>query len=187
MESLRRSESGISKSETSIKVGFVSKPHGLQGFLKTTSLTDFPEKRFRVGATLDILYKSGSVSSCEIVGCKAQGVDFLIRFEGIESLEAAEAFRGAYLCVDSSQREALEAGDFYPDQLINLDLLASDGRPLGKILKVQILPGNPVLVVRSASGGGEFLVPFVQATIQQVDLEVGKVFLSPHLDWESFK
>ena len=187
MESLRRSESGTSKSEGFVKVGFVRKPHGLQGFLKAASLTDFPEKRFQVGETLDVLLKSGAMHSHEIVECKVQSPDYLIRFENIESLEQAEFFRGAYLCVDSSNRKALDSGDFYPDQLIDLELLTSDGRSLGRISDVQVLPANPVLVIDSAAGDGEFMVPFVQATVGSVDLDEGQVSLVPQIDRENFR
>ena len=159
-----------------IKVGFIRKPHGLKGFLKVTALTDFPQERFVEGAELYLVSKQGDEAILEVDEVRWQGVEILVRFCGFETVESVQQMRGGYLCLlESEERLELEEDDFYLDDLVNLEVSTVSGKYLGRVKRVHDLPANPVLEVGHKNK--EYMVPFMKATISEVNLEEGTITL----------
>jgi 16S rRNA processing protein RimM len=67
---------------------------------------------------------------------------------------------------------------FYEADLVGLAVVATDGAQLGTVTALQTGAAQDLLVVELA-GGGEALVPFVEAIVPEVDLERGRVVLDP--------
>lgn len=169
--------SGKSASEELVRIGYLRKPHGLNGFLKMTCLTDFASERFQPGSECMLLKEGNPALSAVIAECKPMGSELLIRFEGRDSKEEVVALRDTYLCVEYSDRMSLKKDDFYVDQLIGLDVFTASSLCLGRVMKVDELPANPVLEIHSQDSK-PLLIPFVKALVSSVDLEAGKLVLS---------
>jgi len=98
----------------------------------------------------------------------------LIRLEGVESVEAAQALNGAELTVE---RERIELGpeEYLDDDLVGLEIQNLDGRSFGKVERVEHWPSSDMLVV-----GGR-MVPMVRAIVRSIDLRGGIVTIDPPL------
>ncbi len=110
-------------------------------------------------------------------------VDFpIVAFEQVDTREAAEALRGYVLEVEGSQLPELTPDEFYPFDLIGLNVRTPDGAEVGSISDVVESPAHALLVVglradpeSGSADGREVLVPFVEAAVPAVDLETGWV------------
>ena len=96
-----------------------------------------------------------------------------LKFAGIDDRSAAERLRGEYLEVAAAAVASLPEGSYYHWQLVGLEVVSLDGRPLGKIVDVQEYPANDVYVVRG--GAAETLVPAIREVVREVDLEAGRM------------
>ena len=134
-------------------VGRIGKPHGLRGEVTVDVRTDEPELRFADGATLRAEPPAGSASRLAAVTVAGtrwhQGV-LLARFEELGDRNAAEAARGivlhATLPADASPEDPEE---FYDHQLIGLEAVDLDGKPLGTVSRVVHGGAQDLLQIRT--------------------------------------
>jgi len=98
----------------------------------------------------------------------------VLKFEGVDSIDEAEKYRGIELRIGEDEVDVLPAGSYYHYQLKGLKVEDPAGRPLGVAADVLVTGGEaPVLVVKGP--GGEVLIPMAEAFIRQVDLEHGRI------------
>jgi 16S rRNA processing protein RimM len=99
---------------------------------------------------------------------------WVLKFQGIDSISAAESFKGSELCIPLEQRGELGAGEYFQSDLIGcLVVEKSDDRVLGRVQGLQQYGGAPMLDVRV--GERDVLIPFVPAICQEVDLSARKL------------
>jgi 16S rRNA processing protein RimM len=166
--------------QTELRVGRLTKAHGLKGALKLELFTDEPEKRFVPGAefTLQVPTSSKwhgkSLKLIELRWYNGHAVGF---FEGVDDRNEAETLVKAILWVSQDVKELpAEEDAWYDHQLVGLSALR-DGRPVGTVARVDHLPAQDLLAIKTEAG--EVLVPFVKAIVPEVDLAAGTVTLTP--------
>jgi 16S rRNA processing protein RimM len=159
-----------------VVVGRIGRPHGVRGEVTVEVRTDDPDLRFVPGAVLRTdPPERGPVT---ITGVHWHSGTLLLRLEGVDSREAAEAVRNTELVVAVSDLPEIEDPDSYYDhQLVGLTARMPDGTEIGKISAIRH-EAQDLLVVRR-SDGGEALIPFVSAIVPTVDLEGGFVVVDP--------
>ena len=169
----------------SLRVGRLTKPHGLKGGIKLELFTDNPELRFVPGAVFHLQVPDDSpwfgrtITMRELRWFNDAPVGF---FEELPDRTAAEGIVRAILWIDE---EAVAAGEednaWYDHQLVGLDVVRedADGRPehLGTVAEVQHFPAQDLLAV--STDRGTVLVPFVEAIVPSVDLAAGVVRVTP--------
>lgn len=164
-----------------LRVGRLTKAHGLKGALKLELFTDDPERRFVPGAVFSLQVPKESpwhgkhLTFRELRWYNQQPVGF---FEGVDDRTAAETLVKAILWVeigDEPEGDA-EPDAWYDHQLVGLAVVR-DGVKIGEVAHVDHLPAQDLLVVKTA--GGEVMVPFVAAIVPEVDLEAGTVTVTP--------
>lgn len=160
------------QSNSLVKVGFIRKPHGLQGFVKMQALTDFVEERFQIG---EVFFLEDEQDRVKLEDIKSQKDGFLVKFEGIDTVEDAEALRGLYLLIPKDYRQDLDNSSFYPDQLQGMFVFVGE-KELGRVVKLELYPANPVLIVKGEESS--FQIPFVKAAIKEVDKKAGRIVLT---------
>jgi 16S rRNA processing protein RimM len=100
-----------------------------------------------------------------------------LRFEGHHTRAAAETLRGHQLTIDAADRRHLDEGEYWPDELIGLDVVVADGRPVGRVSG--FVEGHAQDRLEIATAAGErFEVPFVQDLVPVVDLDSGTVTIN---------
>ncbi|WP_430645447.1 ribosome maturation factor RimM [Agromyces sp. GXS1127] len=162
-----------------LRVGRLTKAHGLKGALKLELYTDDPERRFVPGAEFSLQVPADSpwhgrtLVFRELRWYNGQPVGF---FEGIDDRTAAEGLVKAILWVDQPVDEEPEPDAWYDHQLIGLAVLR-DGERIGEVAHVDHLPAQDLLVVTTKRG--DVMVPFVAAFVPEVDVEAGTLTVTP--------
>ncbi|HWD61918.1 MAG TPA: ribosome maturation factor RimM [Humibacter sp.] len=162
-----------------LRVGRLTKAHGLKGAIKLELFTDDPERRFVPGAEFSLQVPTGSkwhgktLTLTELRWYNGHAVGF---FEGVADRTEAESLIKAILWVD--QDDSVEEDAWYDHQLVGLSVLR-DGIEVGTVARVDHLPAQDLLAVKTPSG--EVLVPFVSAIVPEVDIQAGTVIVTPPL------
>lgn len=177
---LPRKEVAPRPDQTELRVGRLTKAHGLKGALKLELYTDEPEKRFVPGAVFTLQVPTASkwhgktLELRELRWYNGHPVGF---FAGVDDRTEAETLVKAILWVSQDVKELPEEDDaWYDHQLVGLDAVR-DGASVGRVVRVDHLPAQDLLAI--ATGNGEVLVPFVKAIVPEVDLAAGTVTLTP--------
>lgn len=170
---------GKKKGITQLRVGRLTKAHGLKGAIKLELFTDEPDRRFVPGASFslqvpaDSEWHGKSLELHELRWYNGHPVGF---FVGVADRTAAESLAKAILWVDSNDAEELEDDAWYDHQLVGLDV-QREGVSVGKVIRVEHFPAQDLLVVQTTDA--EVLVPLVKAIVAEVDLEAGIVTITP--------
>lgn len=151
--------------------GIIGTPRGLQGEVSVIVRTDWPEERFQPGVDLDTNSTSHPVLT--ITEVKSHRDRLYLRFAQVNSREQAEELKHVELLVDPLEEEDA----WYVEQLVGLDVVDPDGRVLGVVTGLQVGLAQDLLEV--LAGGQTVLVPLVQEIVPEVDLESGRVRVTP--------
>jgi 16S rRNA processing protein RimM len=92
----------------------------------------------------------------------------VFKFEGIDSISAAEQWAGADVLVDDSERQLPEAGEYSYTDLIGCELW-NRGVKAGVVAAIEEFGAGPLLNVTLVDGR-EALVPFTKAHCQEIDV-----------------
>ncbi|WP_312677351.1 ribosome maturation factor RimM [Microbacterium sp.] len=166
---------------TQLRVGRLVKAHGLKGALKLELYTDDPDGRFVPGAVFTLQVPESSpwhgktVTVREFRWMNSHPVVF---FDEVEDRTAAESIVRAILWIDQDESAPAEDDAWYDHQLVGLDVIRDDAS-VGRVIRVDHLPAQDLLVVRPTGADGEILVPFVAAIVPQVDIAAGRVIVTP--------
>jgi len=104
-----------------------------------------------------------------VIGARSKGAGWILRLDGVTDRNAAEGYRGAVIRAQASDLPELAPGEWWIDDLVGLEVVTDEGKPLGRLEEVLELPANDVYVVRSEKG--EVLLPAIEDVIVAVDLE----------------
>lgn len=173
------------------RVAFVSvarliAPHGLHGELRAEPLTDDPARLADLGACR-IRRADGSVVPAMAAGMRPgpRGT-VLLRFQGIDDRDQAEAVRGAYVEIPAEQVRPLPENRYYLFEVVGLEVVDEAGQSLGRIVEVMRSSAHDIWVVRRGPRRRDLLLPATREVIRHVDTRQGRVVarVLPGLDPE---
>jgi 16S rRNA processing protein RimM len=161
-------------------VGIVVRPHGLRGELVVDVRTDSPQERFAPGA---ILTRAGAdavpVGVLTVESSRPHAGRLLVRFAEAPDRDAAEALRGTRLLVDPATLPPTgDPDEFHVHQLEGLAAELADGTAVGTVREIVHGPGGELLVL-ARPDLPDALVPFVREIVPTVDLDGGRIVLTP--------
>lgn len=165
------------RSGSQLRVGRLTKAHGLKGALKLELYTDDPERRFVPGAVFSLQVPSDSKwhgKNLELIELRWYNGHPVGFFDGVADRSEAETLVKAILWAD--QDDEPEDDAWYDHQLVGL-AVRLNGAEVGRIGRVDHLPAQDLLAVDTEEG--EILVPFVAAIVPTVDIEGGFVVVTP--------
>jgi 16S rRNA processing protein RimM len=169
-------------SDTQLRVGRLTKAHGLKGAIKIELFTDAPEKRFTPGAVFalqvptDSLWHAKTIELIELKWYNSHPVAF---FKDVTDRSQAESLIKAILWIDADLSAASDEEDAWFDhQLVGLSVVR-DGVTVGTLIQVDHFPAQDLLTVKTPTG--DVLVPFVKAIVSAVDIEAGTMTVTPPL------
>ena len=177
-EGARGAESAMTDAEWDdmVLVGIIARTHGNRGQVIVNNETDFPESRFKTGATLYARRPNGPVEALQITSVRFQQGRPILGLDGFSSIDEAERLAGAELKVPESEQEPLPPGSFYHHQLIGCEVVTANGDPVGKVTKVEGEGAASRLVVTSTRR--ELLIPLAEEFCQ-VDVGAKKIVVTP--------
>jgi 16S rRNA processing protein RimM len=166
--------------KTQLRVGRLTKAHGLKGAIKLELFTDDPARRFVPGAVFTLQVPTGSpwhgktLTLTELRWYNGHPVGF---FAGVSDRSQAETLVKAILWIEQDSSEASPEEDaWYDHQLVGL-AVHRDGERVGTVARVDHFPAQDLLIVATATG--EVMVPFVKAIVPAVDIQSGIVTVTP--------
>ncbi|MCL1878559.1 MAG: ribosome maturation factor RimM [Defluviitaleaceae bacterium] len=157
------------------EIGKITKAQGIRGEVRVFPTTDDPSRFDKlIGEDVKLKNANEVMSVLRISNARLQKNIVIIKFDGIDTRNAAEELIGAIICVDESQALPLGGDEFYVRDLIGLRAETEEGEFLGEISRVFPTGANDVYVV---SGETEFMVPAVKDFVKKVSLAEGKIIL----------
>jgi len=159
-----------------VAIAWVAKPRGLKGELVADLLTDFPE-RFDGLTNVIGVFADGEHRELKIEDAWFQNDRIVLKFEGIDSIEAADEVRNAEICVAESDAVKLATGEYYDWQLEGCEVFTLDSTSIGKVREVMRTGGTENLVVEN--DGRDVLIPFAEAICIEVDIDKKRIVVDP--------
>jgi 16S rRNA processing protein RimM len=158
-------------------VGRIGRAHGIKGEVSVEVRTDEPELRLAPGAVL--VTDPAATGPLTIATGRVHSGRLMLRFEGVSDRSGAEALRNTLLIAEVDPEQVPEdPEEFYDHQLIDLDVVTTDGREIGRITEISHLPYQDLLVV-GRPDGSEVLIPFVAEIVPEIDLEEQRAVIAP--------
>ncbi len=150
-----------------LETGKIVSTHGIAGEVKVLPWADDPADLL----DFDTLYIDGQ--PYEVHGGRVHKGCVLVRFAGIDDVNAAMRLRDKVVCIDRED-VALEDGAFFLADLYGLEVRDADtGAVLGTIADVLTPPASNVYVVRG--GAAEHMIPAVPEFIVETNVDGGYV------------
>ena len=145
-----------------LEAGQIVTTHGVHGEMKILPWADGPD------FLLDFDRVRIDGKDYRIESCRVQKTCNLLKLQGIDTLEAAQAMHGKTLQI---YREDTDPDIIFAAELIGMDVFQEENQ-IGKITDVLDYPGNKVYVVK---GEKEYMIPAVKAFILSTDMEANRM------------
>lgn len=147
-----------------LTVGFLRRPHGVQGEIILDLHTDFPE-RLKSGRKLFLGEEHKPVT---LVSARPHAKGMLIKFKGVETPEDVGQFRNQWVYVKASDVPPLPEGQLYQHELFGFAVVDESDNLLGELVEILETGANDVYVVRDTNGR-EILLPAIPSVILELD------------------
>lgn len=148
--------------------GRVGRPHGLDGSFHVTRPV---EALLREGGAVEVRGASRRVT--RLAGTPRRPI---VRLDGCEDRDAAEALRGEDLLVPGGAEPALGDDEWWARDLEGCEVVDGNAR-IGVVRRLAGLPSCEVLEV-ARPDGSEVLVPLVRDAVRSVDVAARRIDVS---------
>jgi 16S rRNA processing protein RimM len=156
-----------------VTIGRIVRPQGRKGEVVVEPLSDRPD-RFPSLRQAFVPGEGGSARAVRIQDAWPHKGRFVLKLEGVDTIDEAERYRSLDLRIPEEDLSALPEGSYYHHQLRGLRVEDGQGREIGRVAELMETGGAAaVLVVRGPNG--ETLIPLAAAFVRQVDLSGGRV------------
>lgn len=156
-----------------LQVGKIVGTHGVRGEMRVQPWCDSPE--FLAGFKKLYTDKNGEGVLC--VKSRAHGNICLIKADTVNSIEEAERLRGKVLYIGRSDCK-LPEGSYFIEDIIGCTAVDFDtAAEYGSVVDVSQTGANDVWHIKY--NGNEYLIPNVPEFVKRVDIDEGKVYITP--------
>jgi len=167
-----------SRGRAPVVLGVVTRPHGLRGAVNVFVYNQHSET-LASGREVDVVRDGTVLSRRSIRSAEPSKGTWRIRLEGVDTVEQAEALRGASLCVDRDDLPAAAPDEFYVVDLIGCRVIDSHRTIVGDVTDVIEYPSVDALVVTRAvpvDGAAPTIeIPVVDAIVSRIDLDAREI------------
>lgn len=158
--------------EERLQVGVISSTHGVRGEVKVFPTTDDVTRFKKLKEVILVTEKTEKV--LKITSVKFFKQFAILKFEGIDTLNDVEVYKGASLFVDRKNAVKLQKDEYFIADLIDLNVVDENGNELGTLIEVMPTGANDVYIVKSPEGK-ELLFPAIKECILNIDLKKGQM------------
>jgi len=159
-----------------VAVAKIVRPKGLKGEVFAEVLTDFPE-RFEGLEEVFAIPPRGERLDLKIEDFLFQNDRLVLKFNGDDSIEAAETLRNAEICIAEADTVELDEDEFFDWQIEGCSVETIGGEKIGVVREIQRTGGTENLLVDG--DGKDFLIPFAEAICVEVDVEKKLIRIDP--------
>ncbi len=154
--------------EKFLRVGVITKTHGLQGAVKVYPTTDEPEVLCE-GASAYIAQKGENIPVTIAASSRFKNL-YILKFEEYTDINDVEIFKNCDLFMEKGALPELKENEYFVSDLIDMEVVDEDGRLLGKIREVLQTGANDVYVVATEEGK-DILLPAIRDCILSVSVD----------------
>jgi len=161
-----------------VTVGWVVRFHGNKGHVVIAPETDFGAERFAVGATV-FGSRQGEAEPAEmhVVASREHDGRWIVGFDGVTTIDAAEKLRGLELRIPAESMKPLGPGGYYTHDLVGCEVELVGGTRVGRVSRVEIGRGTPLLVVETPRG--EVWIPLAEEICRRIDVGAKLIVIDP--------
>ena len=179
-----------------IELGAISEAQGLQGQVKvrphstdpvallsskTVWLSLIPRKDAGVAASVE----QASLKQYKVKSAKMHSGNVVMTLDGVTDRDQALALKGARILVTRESFPKAESDSYYWIDLIACHVINLQGETLGEVLDITENGAHGVIAIGDAATKDiKYLVPFVKAVVQTVDLPNKVITLDWQSDWQ---
>ena len=159
-----------------LEAGKIVSVHGLRGELRVQPFCDSGEflKKFKT-----LYFDKKGEKAVRVISVRPHGNVVIMKLEGTDTVEAANALRGKMLYLKREDAR-LREGQYFISELIGCSVYDADDESIlyGKISDVSFTGANDVWHIKNESGR-EYLIPAIPPVIIDTDVESETVKIRP--------
>lgn len=158
--------------EERLQVGVISSTHGVRGEVKVFPTTDDVTRFKKLKEVILVTEKTEKI--LKITSVKFFKQFAILKFEGIDTLNDVEVYKGASLFVDRKNAVKLQKDEYFIADLIDLKVVDEKENELGTLVDVMQTGANDVYIVKNEDGK-ELLFPAIKECILDIDFKAQKM------------
>ena len=155
-----------------LQVGVISSTHGVRGEVKVFPTTDDMTRFKKLKEVILVTEKTEKV--LKITSVKFFKQFAILKFDGIDTLNDVEVYKGASLFVDRKNAVKLEKDEYFIADLIDLTVVDESGNKLGTLIDVMKTGANDVYIVKNDEEK-ELLFPAIKECVLDIDFNEKKM------------
>lgn len=159
-----------------ICIGKIVNTHGIKGELKISSYSDFDRERYQKGNTVYVRFE-GNYLPFTVKTYRTHKGHALVSFENHLDINLVEKYKTCEVYISRVDRKPLQNGKYYRDEIVGLEAYDQNQTLLGTVASIEETLGAQNNIRIRKEDGSSFLVPFVPAFIQNVDLENHAIYI----------
>jgi 16S rRNA processing protein RimM len=149
-----------------LSIGQIVNVYGFRGEVKVYPLTDDISRFKRLKEVY--VEENNALVKYEVEGIKLLSNTVAVKLKGIDTEEAANRLRNAYMKVDRKSALKLPKDSYFICDLIDLEVYDEKGLLLGTIKDVLQTGSNDIYVVQTS--GKDILIPALKDVVKKIDL-----------------
>ncbi|MDO4960736.1 MAG: ribosome maturation factor RimM [Eubacteriales bacterium] len=154
---------------TDLRVGVITKSHGIKGEVKVYPTTDSPF-RFDEITHVKLVLHGKEIGDFKIGSVKYFKDQVILKLKGIDDISVAEKYKGADLYIPREEGAELKDGEYYIADIIGMKVVLDTGETLGTVKDVLETGANDVYIVERP-GAKDVMIPAIKQCILDTDIE----------------
>ena len=163
--------------EEDVVIARIARARGIRGEVACDIETDFPE-RFDSLDRVTVWMPTGARLQLAVENHWFHKGRVILKFEGYDTMTAAEQLVGGRLVVAESDRAILDQDEFFEYEIIGAEVITADGLSLGRVARLMRTGGADLLVVENEAKR-ELLIPFADDICTEVDVDNRRITVNP--------
>lgn len=161
---------------TKILLAQIGAPHGIRGEVRVKPFGE-PEMLDQYGKL-----ETADGRKLKIKRMRPQKNMLIVKFEGVNTREEAEALNRVELFIERSKLPEPEEEEFYIEDLIGMEAISETGEVLGQVLAVPNFGAGDMLEIKPQNASTTFYIPFTKAAVPEIDFDKGKLTIVPPVE-----
>ncbi len=159
-------------------VGKIVNTHGIAGEVRVISRTDFKDERYKKGNKLYLFMPDNAEPIPLTVKSWRTHKNFdLLSFEGYNSINDVEKWKGGILKVSEEQLNSLDEDEYYFHEIIGCKVLLPNDEEIGKVTEILTPGANDVWVVKGK--GKTYYIPYIEHVVVEVNVKEKYIVIEP--------
>lgn len=159
-----------------LEIGQIVSTHGIRGEVRLNPWCDSPEfaNKFKT-----FYFDEKGTQPVKAVSCRPHGNIAILKLEGVDTVEQANALRNRMLWFKRSDAH-LPEGQWFINELIGCEVLDADDETLcyGTLTDVAPTGANDVWYINTPDGR-EVLIPAIKDVVKKCDVAENRVYIKP--------